>query len=136
MNIQVRYYTRSGNTKKVAEAIAKACAVQAKSIPEPLEGKADILFLGASEYAGNMDKEAENYINSLNKDQVNKVVIFTTSAGTKKVYPKACALLKEKEIPVDERYFYCHGKFLFMHKDQPNEEDLKAAEEFAQSIIK
>ena len=30
MKIAVRYYTRSGNTKKLAEAVAEAVAVEAK----------------------------------------------------------------------------------------------------------
>ncbi len=36
MKIEVRYFTRSGNTKKLAEAIAKAVGVEAKTVNEPL----------------------------------------------------------------------------------------------------
>ena len=35
MNIAVRYYSRGGNTKKIAEAIAKAVGVEAKTVSEP-----------------------------------------------------------------------------------------------------
>ena len=31
MKVEVRYYTRSGNTKKLAEAIAEAVGVEAKN---------------------------------------------------------------------------------------------------------
>lgn len=44
MNIEVRYDSKSGNTKKIANAIAKQVGVSAKSIHEPLQGKVDILF--------------------------------------------------------------------------------------------
>ena len=33
MKIAVRYYTRSGNTEKLAKAIAEAVGVQAESVP-------------------------------------------------------------------------------------------------------
>ena len=45
MKIAVRYYTRSGNTKKLADAIAEAASVDAKDVSVTLEEKADILFL-------------------------------------------------------------------------------------------
>ena len=51
MKIAVRYYTRSGNTKKLAEAIAKAVGAEAKTVDEPLWEDVDILFLGSSVYA-------------------------------------------------------------------------------------
>ncbi len=36
MNIQVRYYSRTGNTKKIADAIAKEAGVKAKTIDAPV----------------------------------------------------------------------------------------------------
>ena len=54
MNCAVRYYSRSGNTKLVADAIAKAAGVKAVStdsseaqICEPV----DVLFIGGALYA-------------------------------------------------------------------------------------
>lgn len=44
MNIEVRYLSKSGNTKKVAEAIAKALNVAAKPITENVNRDTDILF--------------------------------------------------------------------------------------------
>ena len=44
MNVAVRYFTRSGNTEKLAQAVAEAVCAEAKSIASPLEEKADILF--------------------------------------------------------------------------------------------
>ena len=46
MKAAVRYYTKGGNTRKVAEAMAEAIGVEAKSIDFPLEEKVDVLFLG------------------------------------------------------------------------------------------
>jgi flavodoxin len=57
MNIEVRYYSKSGNTKKIANAIAKQAGVSAKSIHEPIQGKVDILFLGTGRYAFDIDPD-------------------------------------------------------------------------------
>ena len=50
----VRYYSRSGNTKLVADAIADAIHVKAVSVDQadaPLTEKADVLFIGGALYA-------------------------------------------------------------------------------------
>ena len=62
MKAAVRYYTRSGNIKKLAEAIAKAVGVEAKTVDEPLREDVDILFLGSSVYAYGVDDSIKNFI--------------------------------------------------------------------------
>jgi glyoxylase-like metal-dependent hydrolase (beta-lactamase superfamily II) len=62
MNIEVRYYSKSGNTKKIVDAIAKQAGVSAKSIREPVQGHVDILFLGTGIYAFDIDPELKEYI--------------------------------------------------------------------------
>lgn len=37
MKIAIRYYTQTGNTKKLAEAIAAELGVEARPVTEPLE---------------------------------------------------------------------------------------------------
>ena len=54
MKIAVRYYTKTGNTKKLAEAVAKAVGAEALPISVPVDEPADILFLGNSYYAFTM----------------------------------------------------------------------------------
>lgn len=46
MTIEVRYQSRGGNTKAVAEIIADVAKTRAKSITEPLQTYTDILFVG------------------------------------------------------------------------------------------
>ena len=57
MKIAVRYYTKTGNTKKLAMAIAEAVGVEAKPISVPVDEPVDILFLGNSYYAFSIDPE-------------------------------------------------------------------------------
>ena len=51
MNYAVAYYTRSGNTKKVADAIAEVIGVPTTDISKGLSADVDVLFLGSSLYA-------------------------------------------------------------------------------------
>ena len=44
MNIQVRYYTRSGNTKKLADAIAASVNAECASVDCELKEKADKVY--------------------------------------------------------------------------------------------
>ncbi len=76
MNIDVRYYSKSGNTKKIADAIAKQAGVSAKLIHEPIQGEVDMLFLGIGLYAFDIDpelKEYNNYSHSSDSFEYSKV---------------------------------------------------------------
>ena len=134
MNIEIRYYSRGGNTKKIAEAIAKAVGVEAKTVSEPLTEDADILFLGSAPYAFDVDDEVKKFISGIHVS-VGKVVNFSTSAAVKSTRKYVEKLLAEKRIPVAKEEFSCRGAFGMLHKGRPNENDQKAAAEFARGII-
>ena len=135
MKIAVRYYTKTGNTKKLAEAVAKAVGVEARPLSEPIDEPVDLLFLGNSYYAFSIDPEVKNFIRSLDKSKVGKIVNFGSAAMLNSTYKKVKAEADKVGIPVDEREFHCRGEFKGVHKGRPNEEDLKAAAEFAKKII-
>ena len=135
MKIAVRYYSRGGNTKKVAEAIAKAVGVEAKTVSEPLTEDVDILFLVSSPYAFDVDDEVKKFISGINVN-VGKVVNFSTSAAIKSTKKYVEKLLAEKNIQMAKEEFSCRGSFMMLHKGRPNEADLKAAAAFAKNIIK
>ena len=135
MKIAVRYYSRGGNTKKLAEAIAEAVGVEAKTVSEPLTEDVDILFLGSSPYAFDVDGEVKKFISGINVG-VGKAVNFSTSASLKSTKKYVEMLLAEKNIPMEKEEFSRPGSFLFLHKGRPNAEDLAAAAEFAKNIIK
>ena len=134
MKAAVRYYTKGGNTRKVAEAMAEAIGVEAKSIDFPLEEKVDVLFLGNSVYAANMDKEVKEFVTA-NKDKIGKMVNVSTAALIEGTYGRMSKLCKELGIEIDEREFHCKGEFKFMHKGRPDEQDLADAKAFAKEIV-
>ena len=63
MKKAVRYYSRLGSTKTIAEAIAQGAGVRAVSITEEpeLTEPVDVLFLGGAPYANIMAPELKAY---------------------------------------------------------------------------
>ena len=135
MKIAVRYYTKTGNTKRLAEAVAKAVGAEALPISSPVDEKVDILFLGNSYYAFTIDPEVRDFVRSLNPKLVGRIVNFGSAAMLNSTYKKIKAEADKAGIPMDEREFHCKGEFKGIHKGRPNEEDLKAVAEFAAKII-
>ncbi len=135
MKVAVRYYTKSGNTKRLAEAVAKAVGAEALPISVPVTEQADILFLGNSYYAFSIDPEVREFIRKLDKSKVGRIVNFGSAAMLNSTYKKVKAEADKVGIPMDEREFHCKGEFKGVHKGRPNAEDLKAAADFAKTIV-
>ena len=134
MKVAVRYYTRGGNTKKLADAISKALGVSAQTTSVPLTEDVDILFLGSSVYAYGVDDEVKKFIDGINV-KIGKVVNFSTAALVKSTYSQVAKLLAKKQIPFAKEEFYCRGSFAVFHKGRPNAQDCNAAADFAEKII-
>lgn len=135
MNIKVKYFTKTGNTKKLADRIARTVGVHAETVGNGKDDEADILFLGASVYWAGIDSEVKKYIEELNPSKIKQVAIFSTSALAERAFPDIKKRLEKKNIKVNNYNFYCRGKFTVMHQGRPNEKDLKDAETFAKKII-
>ncbi len=134
MNVQVRYYTRSGNTKKLADAIAAAAGTKAETVAVALSEKADILFLGSSVYAGGVDESVKKFIKE-NKDKIGKIYNFSTAALPVSTYKNVKKTADEVGVEMAEKDFRCKGSFMVMNKNRPNEDDLKAAEAFVKEVL-
>ena len=85
MKIAIRYYTKTGNTKKLAEAIASAINVEAKTVDKPLTEDVDILFLGSAVYAAGIDSKIKDFIKNINVN-VGEVVNFSSAALIESTY--------------------------------------------------
>lgn len=135
MKIAVRYYTKTGNTKRLAEAIADAVGTEALPLNSPIDEHVDILFLGNSYYAFSIDPEVRQFIRKLDASTIGRIVNFGSAAMLNSTYKKVKAEADKVGIRMDEREFHCKGEFKGIHKGRPNEEDLTAAANFAKSII-
>ena len=136
MKYAVRYYTKTGNTQRLAEAIAAELDIHAYPISKPIDEKVDVLFLGNSYYAFTIDPEVRDFVSKLSKDKVGKIVNFGTAAMMKSTYKKVRSVADMVGIPVLDKEFHCKGEFKGMNKGRPDQNDIKAAREFAASIKK
>ncbi len=134
MTIAVRYYTRSGNTKKLADAVALAVSAESKDISCPIDGKTDILFLGCSYYAFDVDEAVKKFIIE-NKDNIGKIICIGTSAMMKSMKKPVKKVADTVGVAVADEEFHCHGEFAKIHKGRPNEKDLADVSAFAKSVI-
>ncbi len=130
MKAAVRYYSRSGNTKAVAEAIARAAGTRAVSvdaqdarITEPV----DVLFIGGALYAYGLDSHLKDCLKALKPDDAKKAVVFSTSWISRHAIDLIKKGLAEAGIPVEEEAFYV--------KNRPNAQQLKDAEAFAGKFL-
>lgn len=136
MSTKVVYFSKSGNTKKLADCIAQTAGVNAEVISgNGAREEADLLFLGASVYWAGIDGKVKKYIEQLDPHKVKEVVIFSTSALAERAFPDIKKRLEKRGIKVAEENFYCRGEFTALHKGRPNQEDLKAASEFTQKVL-
>lgn len=134
MKIEVRYFSRTGNTKQLAEAIAAAVGVEATEVSVPMYEKADLVFLGSSVYAAGVDSAVRNFMED-NNHRIGKLVNFSTAALLSSTYRQVKQIAEINDIDVAEEEFHCRGSFAFLHRGHPNEEDLAAAADFARAVV-
>jgi flavodoxin len=131
---EVVYYSKTGNTRKVAEAIAAELKVKAKDIKDAgTLPKDSFIFLGTGCYGATLPKEIEKFM-KLNKFSGRIIALFTTSAFGS----AAERSLMEKQITakgaIITHNFKCYGHFLTMKKEHPTTEELQKAREFARTV--
>lgn len=135
MTYAVRYYTKTGNTERLAKAVAEALGVPALPISVPVDEPVDLLFLGNSYYAFSIDPEVRDFIRSLDKSKVGRIVNFGSAAMLNSTLKKVRAEADKLGIPTDEREFHCRGEFKGLHKGRPDKTDEQAAAAFAKTFV-
>lgn len=83
MNIEIRYQSRGGNTRAVAEEIAKEFNIECKTIDAPITEYVDLLFVGGGVYKWDADEQLIEFLKTLDNKKVGKVVAFSTTGAMK-----------------------------------------------------
>ncbi|MFD1392638.1 flavodoxin family protein [Lacticaseibacillus jixianensis] len=109
MTIAIRYCSRTGNTAKVAQEMATALHVEARSIEAPLPLPVDDLFLGGAIHMATMDRELKEFVANLAPGQVGQVFMFGTSGGVMSIARGLAHALKERHIKVASAQLFLHG---------------------------
>ena len=109
MTVAVRYYSRSGKTKAVADTIARAAGVEAISTDAPdatLADRVDVLFVGGALYAYGLDRNLSSYLGTLDASKVGKAVLFSTSWLSKHALDLMRKELEARGITVEDETLY------------------------------
>lgn len=132
MNIAVRYFTRTGNTKKLADAIAAEVGAESFDVSVPLSEHVDILFLGSSVYGADVDGAVKQFISD-NASNIGIIVNFSTAALLSSTYNQVKKIADKYSIPMAEEEFHCRGSFTVMHRNRPDQKDLQNSAKFAKN---
>ena len=135
MRAEVRYYSKNGGTKRLAEAVAGAVNAEALTVDTPLEDRVDVLFLGASVYAGKPSPEVTRFINA-NAKRIGTIVVFGSACTSKSTYTAIKAAAADCGVSTQEMFFQCKGEFMFLNKGRPNAKDCADVAEFAANQIR
>ena len=146
MKTLIIYYSKHHrNTQKVAEVMADAIGADVMGYdlvdPDNLL-KYDLIGFGSGIYHNKPGEELVSFINELKNVENKKAFVFTTSGRGKESFNHLLKqLLSEKGFEI-VREFACKGFDTYgllkifggINKGRPNEEDLKKAEQFANTL--
>lgn len=102
MKIDVRYQSRGGNTKAVAEVIANSLGVKAESVDSAITEWVDVLFVGGGVYMGKMDESLYKFLSKLNSENVGQIVCFSTTGSMASTIKQIKQFAMQKGIMVNE----------------------------------
>lgn len=135
MDIAIRYFSKFGHTKKMAEIIEDLTSVQPQTVDVPLNAPVETLYLGAGVMMGKVNPAVVDFIKSLKPELVKRVVCFGSCAIIKSPVPQMRKLLEAQGINVSPLEFTCKGSMGPLHAGHPNEQDLKQFCDFLASTF-
>jgi flavodoxin len=136
----VIYDSYTGNTKKIAEVIAKTLKCKIKHVKEISEDKieeCDLVVIGTPVHSGMPSKKIKNF---LEEKRIRKFCAVFCTYGLYLIgnlLAKNCLnYMKRKSEAKCIGKFKCPGFYQIMkiHKERPNKKDLENARKFAESL--
>ena len=131
---EVVYYSRGGNTRKVAEAVAAELGTAARDI-KTVDRVADgaNIILGSGCYGAVVAKDITDFLDRNHKPG-RKIALFTTSVlGLGKEVEVMEKQIRGKGVEI-AAHFNCYGQFLGVKRGHPDKDDLDKAREFARKL--
>lgn len=135
MKTVIRYYSKFGHSKQMAEAIEEIVGAKAATVAEPLSEPVETLVLGAGVFLGKVNGAVIDFINTLTPEQVKCVVLFGSCAIIESPVPQMRKALESRGIKVCDKSFTCKGSMGPVHSGHPDAQDIEAFRQFVQSTI-
>jgi flavodoxin len=134
--VAVAYATKTGHSKKLAEAIGRALSVTPRNIIEnPAPEATDLLILAGGIYGGESLPEMMAFAGSLDARSVTRAALVTSSASGAMAQKGLRGVLEEKGIPVVGEIIV-PGALLVFRLGRPNRKDVEKAVAFAADLVK
>ncbi|GHP12777.1 hypothetical protein YK48G_02020 [Lentilactobacillus fungorum] len=105
----IRYYSRTGNTQKLATILGELLKLEPHPITVPLVGPVDRLYLGGGIYNMSVDKHLKAFASQLDPHDVKEVFLFGTSGSVFTVGKQLTKILDQRQIKVAPDHLYLHG---------------------------
>ena len=131
----IRYYSKFGHSRQMAEAIEDIAGAKAAPVFEPLNEPVDILFLGAGVFLGKVNAAVIDFIGSLTPEKVRCVVLFGSCAIIDSPVPQMLKALKARGIQVCDKSFTCKGSMGPVHRGHPDAKDIDDFRVFVRSAM-
>ena len=133
---QVLYYSKGGNTKKLADVIAGELGVNASDLSfSSLDRDAKVIFLGSGVYAGKPGEEMARFIETRDFGG-RKVVLFSTSWRTGEHAFDGLADTLKRRGAIVQRGYHCKGKAGIFNLGHPSRDDLEGARKYVRDIVR
>jgi len=135
MKIEIVYYSKTGNTKKVADAMASTLGIEAKNLKGDVVIKDfDMIFLGSGVYGNKPSKKLVEFIDFLRDVRGKKAAIFGTYGDNLEPVKSIIPALEERGMEIIGSWG-CRRRFLIFGRNIPSDNDLKEAGEWARRLV-
>jgi flavodoxin len=136
MKIAIIYYSKLGHSKKIAQAIAQEFQVKAHDIrANPELNHVDMLYIVSGIYGGRTAPELIAYLRTLERQQINRAWLITSSGGKTTPAEDVRVILAERGIPVADEEFTCQGAIVFVGIGHPNRLDIQNSIKFVKQTM-
>ena len=143
----VVYYSKSGNTQKIAQAVATGMGALAKKIEEVKPGELaayDVMAFGSPVHNGAPDKVVSDFISQLPDLKGKKAAFFCTkslsgdksaTASVQKTLEAKGAVFLGGFCAIGWSRFFANFGPRIIHRGHPNVKELSAAEAFGRGLM-
>lgn len=134
MKTKVAYFSKTGHSRKIAQAVAGELGTAALDVSEKPDIRGtDLLFIVSGIYGGKPDPGLLSFISALSPAEVKRVAFITSSKGGTRA-EAARQALAETGIPAANDEYTCIGSFLIFSRKHPTEDEIQGACDFARKL--
>jgi flavodoxin len=128
----------TGNTRKIAEAIAKTVGTEAEEVSlDKATEEIDLLFLGDGVYGSKASKKMRLFVDQMDAKKIRNIAIFGTYGGLVEVIEKRVSDLHDRGFNVVSDALTSKGRaWLVLNRHHPNQEELENAKQYAKRVLK